>query len=169
MSNSATEMLVSACIQFLQAYPPFDRMEAEALRFLAEHVRLAHYPKGARILSSEMGVARTLYIIQHGKVYGRSPPSARQRHNVDSASNKLDPGQSFAIGGADGAATDFECLRGTRRGLLLRIAGRRFLYPDPEEYGFQPLLHASTSPVCSGSRSSSCNCSLPSAPPSRRR
>ena len=42
MNNSATEMLVAACIEFLQAYPPFDRMEAEALRFLAEHVRLAH-------------------------------------------------------------------------------------------------------------------------------
>ena len=56
MSNKATEMLVSACIRFLQAYPPFDRMEADALRFLAEQVRLVHYPKGARILSSEMGV-----------------------------------------------------------------------------------------------------------------
>ncbi|MEF8713375.1 MAG: putative nucleotidyltransferase substrate binding domain-containing protein [Accumulibacter sp.] len=95
MSNSATEMLVAACIQFLQVHPPFDRMEAEALRFLAEHVRLAHYPKGARILSSEMGVARTLYILQHGKVQVRASGAAS--HNVDSASNKLDPGQSFAI------------------------------------------------------------------------
>ena len=68
MNNSATEMLVAACIEFLQAYPPFDRMEAEALRFLAEHVRLAHYPKGALILSSEMGVAPVLYILQRGKV-----------------------------------------------------------------------------------------------------
>ena len=68
MSNSATEILVSACIRFLQAYPPFDRMEGEALRFLAEHVRLAHYPRSALILSSEMGVARALYIMQRGRV-----------------------------------------------------------------------------------------------------
>jgi CBS domain-containing protein len=47
MSNSATEMLVSAMHPFLQAYPPFDRMEAEALRFLAEHVKLAITPRSA--------------------------------------------------------------------------------------------------------------------------
>ena len=76
MNNSATEMLVAACIEFLQAYPPFDRMEAEALRFLAEHVRLAHYPKGAQILSSEMGVAPVLYILQRGKVRVRASGGA---------------------------------------------------------------------------------------------
>jgi len=95
MSNSATEMLVAACLQFLQAHPPFDRMEAEALRFLAEHVRLAHYPKGARILSSEMGVARTLYILQHGKVQVRASGAASS--NVEPAPNTLGPGQAFAI------------------------------------------------------------------------
>ncbi len=95
MSNSATEMLVAACIQFLQVHPPFDRMEAEALRFLAEHVRLAHYPKGARILSSEMGVARTLYILQHGKVQVRASGVASS--NLESAPNTLGPGQAFAV------------------------------------------------------------------------
>lgn len=95
MSNSATEMLVSACIRFLQAHPPFDRMEAEALCFLAEHVTLAHYPKGARILSSEMGVARALYILQHGRVRVRSGGGAS---NADSAPSTLGPGQVFAIG-----------------------------------------------------------------------
>lgn len=95
MSNSATEMLVAACIQFLQVHPPFDRMEAEALRFLAEHVRLAHYPKGARILSSEMGVARTLYILQHGKVQVRASGAASS--NLESAPNTLGPGQAFAV------------------------------------------------------------------------
>jgi CBS domain-containing protein len=94
MSNSATEMLVSACIRFLQAYPPFDRMEGEALRFLAEHVRLAHYPKSALILSSEMGVARALYIMQRGKV--RVKASAGLGHSEQSPTN-LGPGQCFAI------------------------------------------------------------------------
>ena len=40
MVNSATEMLISATIEFLQSYPPFDRMEAEALRFLGGTVKL---------------------------------------------------------------------------------------------------------------------------------
>ena len=95
MSNSATETLVSACIRFLRPYPPFDQMEAEALRFLAEHVRLAHYPKGARILSGEMGVARALYILQRGKVRAKSTPGLG---SVESSSINLGPGQSFAIG-----------------------------------------------------------------------
>ena len=51
MSNSATDMLVSATIEFLRAYPPFDRMELDALQFLGEHAKLAYYPKGALILS----------------------------------------------------------------------------------------------------------------------
>ncbi|WP_300451361.1 putative nucleotidyltransferase substrate binding domain-containing protein [Accumulibacter sp.] len=93
MSNSATAMLVSAAIDFLRAYPPFDRMEAEALRFLAEHVKLAHYPKGARILASEMGVARTLHVLQRGKVRSKPGGSASVEHSAVT----LGPGQCFSI------------------------------------------------------------------------
>ena len=95
MSNKATEMLVSACIRFLQAYPPFDRMEADALRFLAEQVRLVHYPKGARILSSEMGVARALYIVHRGTVRVKASAGLS---NVEYSPETLGPGQVFAIG-----------------------------------------------------------------------
>ena len=95
MSNSATEMLVSATITFLRGYPPFDRMEAEALRFLVEHVKLAHYPKGARILASEMGVARTLHIVQRGKVRAKPGGGAG---NAEHSAITLGPGQCFSIG-----------------------------------------------------------------------
>ena len=95
MSNSATEMLVSATITFLRGYPPFDRMEAEALRFLVEHVKLAHYPKGARILASEMGVARTLHIVQRGKVRAKPGGGAG---NAEHSAVTLGPGQCFSIG-----------------------------------------------------------------------
>mgnify|MGYP000894225177 FL=1 len=95
MVNSATEMLISACIRFLQAYPPFDRMEVESLRFVAEHVKLAHYPKGAQILGSEMGVARSLYIVQCGRVQVKA---ASPLANVEYSSVTLGPGQAFAIG-----------------------------------------------------------------------
>ena len=95
MSNSATELLVSACVQSLQPYPPFDRMEAESLRFLAEHVSLAHYPDGARILASETGVARTLHIVQRGRV--RVVRSGGER-KLEPLSITLGPGQSFSIG-----------------------------------------------------------------------
>jgi CBS domain-containing protein len=108
MSNKATEMLVSACIRFLQAYPPFDRMEADALRFLAEQVRLVHYPKGARILSSEMGVARALYIVHRGTVRREGERRAKQRRVF---SGDPGPGSGVCHRGADGAAPDIQFLR----------------------------------------------------------
>ncbi|HCZ17334.1 MAG TPA: nucleotidyltransferase, partial [Candidatus Accumulibacter sp.] len=87
--------LVSACIQLLQAYAPFDQMEAESLRFLAERVKLAHYPKGALILASEMGVARTLHIVQRGQVRVRRSGGSS---SAESASITLGPGSCFSIG-----------------------------------------------------------------------
>ncbi|EXI91582.1 MAG: putative signal-transduction protein [Candidatus Accumulibacter sp. BA-94] len=95
MSNTAMETLVSACTGFLRAYPPFDQMEAAALRFLAEHVRLLHYPKGARILSTEMGVAPALYIIHRGRVRAKSTVGLG---SGETTSSTLGPGQAFAIG-----------------------------------------------------------------------
>mgnify|MGYP000915414708 FL=1 len=93
MSNSASEMLFSASIDGLRLHAPFDRMEADALRFLVEHVKLAHYPQGARILASEMGVARTLHIVQRGKVHAKAVTDGG-----DPSSLTLGPGQCFSIG-----------------------------------------------------------------------
>ena len=95
MSNSATEMLVAASIEFLQAYPPFDRMERRALQFLGEHVRLAYYPRDSVILSTATGVARTLYILQRGKVMARQTGDVSM---VEYSSLTLGPGECFPIG-----------------------------------------------------------------------
>jgi CBS domain-containing protein len=86
-------------------------MEAEALRFLAEHVRLAHYPKGALILSSEMGVARALYIMQRGKVRVKASGGPATRILADHARSR----SGLRHRGVDGAAPDFERLRGALR------------------------------------------------------
>lgn len=64
-------MLVSATMEFLRRHSPFDRMEGDALRFLAERLKLAYYHKDAAILTPDMGAARTFYIIQRGKVVAR--------------------------------------------------------------------------------------------------
>lgn len=93
MSNRASEILFSAAIDFLRLHAPFDRMEADALRFLAEHIKLAHYPQNARILASEMGVARTLHIVQRGKVRAKAATDGS-----DPSSLTLGPGQCFSIG-----------------------------------------------------------------------
>ncbi|MEI7614360.1 MAG: DUF294 nucleotidyltransferase-like domain-containing protein [Betaproteobacteria bacterium] len=95
MSNSATQMLVSATLEFLQGHPPFDRMETDALRFLAEHVKLAYYPKGSELVSTSSGVARTLYIVQRGKVLARQ---AGDISVMEYSSMTLGPGECFPIG-----------------------------------------------------------------------
>lgn len=95
MNNSATEMLVSSVIEFLHAYPPFDRMEPEILRFLAERSKLAYYPKNAVILSPESGVVNTFRIIQRGKVLAR----LADEHNVMKQSEQtIGPGEGFPFG-----------------------------------------------------------------------
>ena len=64
MNNSATAMLASATIEFLRSYPPFDRLEPEALQFLGEHLKLAYYSKEALIISPDSGVVRVFRILQ---------------------------------------------------------------------------------------------------------
>ena len=95
MSNAAKDMLVSATIECLRAYPPFDHMENEALQFLGEHAKLAYYPKGAQILAPDAGVVQLLRILQRGKVLVRY---ASEVSVMDQASLTLGPGESFSIG-----------------------------------------------------------------------
>lgn len=95
MGNSATEMLVSATIEFLRDYPPFDRVEADALRFLAEHLKLAYYPKDALIVSPDSGVVTVFRIIQRGKVLARQ---AGEISVMEQSILTLGPGEGFPIG-----------------------------------------------------------------------
>lgn len=88
-------MLYSASINFLRSHSPFDRMEADAVRFLVERVKLAHYPKGARILASESGIARSLHIVQQGKV--RAKAAAGGSAGGEASTSMLGPGDCFSI------------------------------------------------------------------------
>lgn len=95
MSNSATQMLVSAVIEFLRDFPPFDRMEPEPLQFLADRLKLAYYPKDTVILSTASGVPKTLHILQRGKVVASQPTDVRM---LEYSSLTLGPGECFPIG-----------------------------------------------------------------------
>ena len=68
MSGSATQMLVAANAEFLRSYPPFDRMEPEALSFLGEHLKLAYYPDATEIVSPESGPVHVLRIVQRSQL-----------------------------------------------------------------------------------------------------
>src|SRR5512133_279025 len=95
MSKGATELLVSATVDFLRAYPPFDRMEADALAFLAGAVKLAYYPAETVIVSPESGVVRTFRIVQRGKVLARQ---AGEISVMEQSTMTLGPGEGFPIG-----------------------------------------------------------------------
>ena len=96
MVNSASEMLMAATIGFLQSFPPFDRMENDALRFLAERVKLAYYPKETQIITPEAGVVPVFRILQRGKVVARPSGDLALGEQVLT----LGSGEGFPIGSA---------------------------------------------------------------------
>ena len=95
MSTSATRMLLAATTEFLCRHAPFDRMEPEALSFLAERLKLAYFPKDTPIVTPEMGVVSTFYILQRGKVLARQ---SGDLNVVDYSTMTLGAGECFPIG-----------------------------------------------------------------------
>jgi CBS domain-containing protein len=95
MANAAAQMLVSATIDFLRAYPPFDRMEGEALDFLVSRLKLAYYAKGATIVSPESGVVEVFRIVHRGKIRARQ---AGDVSVMEQSAMTLGPGEGFPIG-----------------------------------------------------------------------
>ena len=95
MSSKATEMLVAATMEFLRRHAPFDRMEIDALRFMAERLKLAYYAKDTQIVTPEMGVVNTFYLVQRGKVLARQ---AGEVSVVDYTTMSIGPGEGFPIG-----------------------------------------------------------------------
>ena len=95
MSNSATQMLVAATSEFLRRFPPFDRMEAEAMQYLCERLKLAYYARDTPIVTPDMGVLQRFYIVQRGKVLARGPGEVGV---IDYSTMSLSPGEAFPIG-----------------------------------------------------------------------
>jgi len=95
MNTNATQMLVSATMEFLRRHAPFDRMETDALHFLAERLKLAYYAKDTQIVTPEMGVVNTFYILQRGKVLSRQTGDVSV---VDYSTMTIGPGEGFPIG-----------------------------------------------------------------------
>lgn len=95
MSATAAELLVGASTDFLSHFSPFNRMEATALSFLAQHAVLGFHPRGSEILTPEMGVPKHFFIIQRGKVQARQTGAASA---TEYASLSMGPGECFPIG-----------------------------------------------------------------------
>jgi CBS domain-containing protein len=72
----------------LRAHPPFDELEPSALEFLAKHLQLAYYPRGALVVGPQGGAVDRLYIVKQGSVRGSG----------GAADVVLGPGECFPLG-----------------------------------------------------------------------
>jgi len=68
--SEAKDLMLETTVADLARHAPFDRMDHEALAFLARRLRLAYFARGKTILSPGQGVARALCIVQKGEVRG---------------------------------------------------------------------------------------------------
>ncbi len=82
-------------MDFLKRFSPFDRMEPEALNFLAQRAALAFHARGSEVLTPEMGQARHFYIVQRGKIQARQVGAATV---TEYSSMTLGAGECFPIG-----------------------------------------------------------------------
>jgi CBS domain-containing protein len=114
--RAAVETLIVATITRLRRHPPFDGMEDDALRFVAERISLSYHPKGSTILSPEQGEPGVLFIVQRGLVrLGRAGDDGVGSLGADTT---LGEGECFSVGALlerrptgshYGAATDTFC------------------------------------------------------------
>ena len=64
------EMLVALTIGALREHPPFDEMDGDSLRFLAERLSIGYYPRGEAIVTPAGGNVDRFFIVKQGRVRG---------------------------------------------------------------------------------------------------
>lgn len=87
--------VLAPTLDFLRQHAPFDRMSGPQLEFLAKHLRLGFYSKGALIAEPSRGPAHTFYIIKQGRVRGEAGDGKRP---TEGELWELAPGECFPIG-----------------------------------------------------------------------
>jgi len=90
--TTAASAVLAPVIEFLARHAPFDRMAATHLKFLAQRVQLAFYPKGEAITDPAQGTAGRFFIIKQGRVRGEVEPGG------DHDAWELHAGECFPIG-----------------------------------------------------------------------
>jgi CBS domain-containing protein len=91
---TATATLNEGVVRFLKQHPPFCQMEETSLQFLAAHVELGYYPKGAVILEPDQPPPKSFHIIQRGMVQ-LVPFNAA--HSDDVHPVAMGPGECFSV------------------------------------------------------------------------
>ena len=93
--TSAVERLADPVLTFLRRYPPFDKLEPDALKFMAGRLALGYYPKDTVVIAPDRGTPVFFYIIQRGLVH-----IAPGENNLGAAREviALGPGECFSVG-----------------------------------------------------------------------
>jgi len=124
MTAIAADLLVGASTDFLRNFSPFNRMEPEALAFVAERAVLAFHPRGTDILTTEMGVPRHFYIVQRGKVQARQTGATAV---TEYASLSLGAGECFPIGAISAQRPSTNAYVAVEDSFCFRITDEEFL------------------------------------------
>ena len=82
--------LLTATVEHLSRFAPFDSMAAEDLLWLAQHLSLVYYHNGEVLLAPSEGVSERVLIIKQGRVVGESGEAG--------AWLELHEGEAFPIG-----------------------------------------------------------------------
>jgi CBS domain-containing protein len=86
--------VIEATVDELIAHAPFDKMQADSVRRVAEQIRLHYFAEGATILSPAAGVVDTLWLVQRGSVKGAAASSSASAEN----GLTLAAGEMFPLG-----------------------------------------------------------------------
>ena len=102
--SSAPDALAASTIAALRAHAPFDRMDGDSLRFLANRVALGYYARASVVLTPGGTPVKQLYIVKNGQVRGRGSASGEPATDV-----VLGAGECFPVGALIGRrATVYE-------------------------------------------------------------
>jgi CBS domain-containing protein len=104
MPSSAADAIAASTVAALREHAPFDEMEAESLRFIADHAALAYYSRSTVIVGPTSGEVDRLYIVKQGQVRGSGTLS-----EGPSADVHFGAGECFPVGALIGRrATVYE-------------------------------------------------------------
>ncbi|HET9734107.1 MAG TPA: DUF294 nucleotidyltransferase-like domain-containing protein [Burkholderiales bacterium] len=98
-------------------------MEPEALRFLAENVKLGYYARDTEIVGPASGTVAKLYILKQGAVRGRPDVVARSATGVDIV---LGPGECFPLGALIGRRATAYSYRAQEDAFAYELDGEDF-------------------------------------------
>jgi CBS domain-containing protein len=98
LASTPPVQLERATLEFLRKHPPFNELDAAALRLVAGAAKLGYYAQGALVVGPGTGVVNTLFIVQRGVVRSR-PGEARD----DEITFEYGAGEMFPLNALLGA------------------------------------------------------------------